>query len=230
MGRFSAPAGLGNSAADYKDLSAALEGRGLTVRTAGVSRLDWARNASGLRYREYWTGNLSPRPTVDWYLERVERAVDDAKRSSGGAPVTLLAHSAGGWLGRVYMKDFGVAGIDRWVPPRPSVLSSLSESLPCAPPPQVCVAGVPPSGSTQGHSRRYRPDPRNPGLLQQGAARLLPWQRPLRHSCRQVCLWCGPGQRVRLSPAKGCRSRLPADVRHGSFSPAKKRDSDNDWW
>jgi hypothetical protein len=31
----------------------------------------------------------------------------------GGAPITLLCHSAGGWLGRVFMLEFGVTGIDR---------------------------------------------------------------------------------------------------------------------
>lgn len=113
------------------------------------------RNASGLRYREYWAGTLQPRPTgkrqgwvtgllagapacahwhtsckmqggqrlrcwtvcgigevrhmpvstsctsaVDWYLDRVQQAVEAAKRATDGAPLTLLAHSAGGWLGR----------------------------------------------------------------------------------------------------------------------------------
>ncbi len=37
---------------------------------------------------------------VDWYLHRVQQAVEEAKRATDGAPMTLLAHSAGGWLGR----------------------------------------------------------------------------------------------------------------------------------
>jgi hypothetical protein len=37
------------------------------------------------------------------------------KRSVEGAPITVLTHSAGGWLGRVYLKDFGTAGVDRFV-------------------------------------------------------------------------------------------------------------------
>ena len=63
-----------------------------------------ARNAAGLRYPEYWSGRLTPRPTVNWYMDRIDAAVDAAKRATEGAPITLLAHSAGGWLGRVYMK------------------------------------------------------------------------------------------------------------------------------
>jgi hypothetical protein len=37
---------------------------------------------------------------VDWYLKRVEQAAEAAKRATDGAPMTLLCHSAGGWLGR----------------------------------------------------------------------------------------------------------------------------------
>jgi alpha-beta hydrolase superfamily lysophospholipase len=48
-------------------------------------------------------------------LNAVAAAVDAAKRESGGAPLTLLAHSAGGWLGRLYLRDFGTEGIDRFV-------------------------------------------------------------------------------------------------------------------
>ena len=63
--------GLGNSAADYDDLAAALVARGAAVEVAPVARIDWARNASGALTRDYWAGTLAPRPTVDWYLERV---------------------------------------------------------------------------------------------------------------------------------------------------------------
>lgn len=36
------------------------------------------------------------------YLERVDAAVHAAKERTEG-PITLLAHSAGGWLARVYL-------------------------------------------------------------------------------------------------------------------------------
>jgi triacylglycerol esterase/lipase EstA (alpha/beta hydrolase family) len=61
----------------------------------------------------WWKGTLTPRPAVDWYLTRVNQAMDDLKREVDGAPITLLCHSAGGWLGRVFMYEFGVTGIDR---------------------------------------------------------------------------------------------------------------------
>ncbi|PSC73077.1 alpha beta-hydrolase [Micractinium conductrix] len=107
--------GLGNNAKDYAPLAGLLAERGLHVEVAPVARLDWARNAAGLRYAEYWQGTLKPRPTVDWYLQRVGQAVEAAKRATDGAPLTLLAHSAGGWLGRLYMLDFDRTGIDQFV-------------------------------------------------------------------------------------------------------------------
>eukprot|EP00192_Tetraselmis_astigmatica_P014330 CAMPEP_0117669928 /NCGR_PEP_ID=MMETSP0804-20121206/12428_1 /TAXON_ID=1074897 /ORGANISM="Tetraselmis astigmatica, Strain CCMP880" /LENGTH=311 /DNA_ID=CAMNT_0005478087 /DNA_START=202 /DNA_END=1137 /DNA_ORIENTATION=- len=107
--------GLGNSAADYDSFAALLSSRGFHTQVADVARIDWVRNALGLRYPEYWSGTLSPRPTVDWYLERIDAAVEEAKRATDGAPITLLAHSAGGWMGRVYMRDFGTTGLDRFV-------------------------------------------------------------------------------------------------------------------
>ncbi|EIE27676.1 alpha/beta-hydrolase [Coccomyxa subellipsoidea C-169] len=106
--------GLGNNSQDYKAMGQALEERGLIVHTAAVTRVDWLRNAAGLRQAEYWKGTLQPRPVVDWYLERVADAVSGAQKSTDG-PITLLAHSAGGWLARVYLLGYGTDGIDRLV-------------------------------------------------------------------------------------------------------------------
>ena len=49
------------------------------------------------------------------YLNRVDACVKDLQRQTRGGPVSLLAHSAGGWLARVYLLGFGTAGIDRLV-------------------------------------------------------------------------------------------------------------------
>jgi hypothetical protein len=79
-------------------------------------RYDWARNAAGLADGAYWRGTLAPRPTVDWYLERIAAAADAAAAAAPGAPLALLAHSAGGWLGRLYMAECGgAARVDRFV-------------------------------------------------------------------------------------------------------------------
>lgn len=124
--------GLGNNAADYAALAAQLRAQHrLHTEVAPVARVDWARNAAGLLDGAYWAGTLTPRPTVDWYLERTAAAVAAARAAAPGAPLTLLAHSAGGWLGRLFMLDYGTAdlGIDRFVslgsphqPPPPGVV------------------------------------------------------------------------------------------------------------
>ena len=110
--------GLGNNAADYNKLAEILKNdHSLHVEIAPVSRLDWARNGAGLLDTAYWKGTLKPRPTVDWYLNRIDAAIQAAKQAAPDVPVTLLAHSAGGWLGRLYMLEYGTAslGIDRFV-------------------------------------------------------------------------------------------------------------------
>jgi len=107
--------GLGNNAADYADLASTLQGRGLAVEVAPVQRIDWSRNAAALTDVNWWKGTLKPRPAVDWYLTRVDSAMQALKRRVDGAPITVLTHSAGGWLGRVYLLDFGREGVDRFV-------------------------------------------------------------------------------------------------------------------
>ena len=69
------------------------------------------------------------------YLTRVDACVKALKEASGGGPISLLAHSAGGWLARVYLLGFGTAGIDRLVTlgsphqPPPKVGSTRPDSV-----------------------------------------------------------------------------------------------------
>ncbi|MEW5306959.1 MAG: hypothetical protein WDW36_009386 [Sanguina aurantia] len=107
--------GLGNNSADYTTLAAKLEAEGLVVTVAQVSRIDWSRNAAALGEKSWWEGRLNPRPAVDWYLTKVDTAMQELKQKVDGGPITMLTHSAGGWLGRVYLHGFGTAGVDRFV-------------------------------------------------------------------------------------------------------------------
>lgn len=108
--------GLGNSSADYHAFAELLQEKyNCDVEIAQVARIDWARNAAGLTDPNYWQGTLSPRPTVDWYLNRVDGALKALKEKGHTSPATMLTHSAGGWLGRVYLNDFGCQGVDRLV-------------------------------------------------------------------------------------------------------------------
>lgn len=74
---------------------------------ARVARIDWARNAAGITDPAYWAGSLRPTPTVNWYLDAITAAVDEAKAASGSNRVALVAHSAGGWMARVWLGQRG---------------------------------------------------------------------------------------------------------------------------
>ncbi|KAL6124603.1 hypothetical protein ACLB2K_077115 [Fragaria x ananassa] len=103
--------GLGNNSADYQKLEVTLRGYGVSTVTAKVARIDWLRNAAGLVDPNYWRGTLSPRPVLDWYLKRVDEAVKEAKELAQGGPLSLVGHSAGGWLARLYMEEYGISDI-----------------------------------------------------------------------------------------------------------------------
>ncbi|CAH8320206.1 unnamed protein product [Eruca vesicaria subsp. sativa] len=99
--------GLGNNSGDYKKLEITLGEYGVPSVVADVSRLDWFRNAAGLVDPAYWRGTLRPRPVLDWYLKRIDDAVREANGLSQGQGLSLIGHSAGGWLARVYMEEYG---------------------------------------------------------------------------------------------------------------------------
>ncbi|XP_068651127.1 uncharacterized protein [Aristolochia californica] len=103
--------GLGNNSDDYQRLTLSLKGYGVPIVVPKVSRVDWLKNAAGLLDASYWRGTLRPRPVLDWYLERVEEAVSEAKLLAQGGSISLIGHSAGGWLARVYMEEFGLSHI-----------------------------------------------------------------------------------------------------------------------
>ncbi|XP_062224175.1 uncharacterized protein LOC133922736 isoform X1 [Phragmites australis] len=106
--------GLGNNTGDYARLAATLrDDHGLPAAVvARVARPDWLRNAAGLVDANYWRGTLRPRPVLDWYLKRVDEAVSQARElCAPDGKISLIGHSAGGWLARVYMEEFEASDI-----------------------------------------------------------------------------------------------------------------------
>jgi pimeloyl-ACP methyl ester carboxylesterase len=85
--------GYGSPSSDYAGLCSELEavlGSDAVVRVAKVTVGTWARTLGG-------------RPVTP-VLERIDAAVDAAVREGGGGRnVTLVGHSAGGWIGRIYL-------------------------------------------------------------------------------------------------------------------------------
>ncbi|XP_044483079.1 uncharacterized protein LOC123209250 isoform X2 [Mangifera indica] len=103
--------GLGNNSGDYKKLEMTLNEYGVSTVVANVSRLDWFRNAAGLADPNYWRGTLRPRPVLDWYFKRIDEAIEKAKPLAPEGSLSLIGHSAGGWLARVYMEEFGFSDV-----------------------------------------------------------------------------------------------------------------------
>nr|AFK41740.1 unknown [Medicago truncatula] len=105
--------GLGNNSGDYQKLEATLNNNyGVSTVVAKVSRPDWLRNAAGLIDPNYWRGTLQPTPILDWYLKRVDDAVQEAMDlAPPETTLSLIGHSAGGRLARLYMQQFGVSNI-----------------------------------------------------------------------------------------------------------------------
>ena len=71
---------------------------------------------------------------MDWYLNKLETCIQEARDETSGGPITLLAHSAGGWMGRTYLVEKespGDCGVDCFV----------SLGSPHSPPPKE-AAGV----------------------------------------------------------------------------------------
>ncbi|KAG6593743.1 hypothetical protein SDJN03_13219, partial [Cucurbita argyrosperma subsp. sororia] len=104
--------GLGNNSGDYDKLRLILQKRyGVPSVVVKVSRIDWLRNAAGLLDPNYWRGTLRPRPVLDWYLNKTDQAIQEARELAQGEALSLIGHSAGGWLARVYMEEFGISHI-----------------------------------------------------------------------------------------------------------------------
>ncbi|VFQ86069.1 unnamed protein product [Cuscuta campestris] len=50
-------------------------------------------------------------PVWEWYLKRVADIVNEASEVAGGGALSLIGHSARGWLTRVYMEEFGKSDV-----------------------------------------------------------------------------------------------------------------------
>ena len=85
-------------------LSSALAARGFSVSVVPLKRSDWLRVARCAVDPAYWRGEAEPETAYGWYLDLAERAVEEAASANpSGSGVVLLAHSAGGWLGRALL-------------------------------------------------------------------------------------------------------------------------------
>lgn len=99
--------GLGNSYTDYSQLAMRLAERGhVAVAVAPIQRWQWVINVKGFFTLDYWRCTLRPDQVLGWYFEKADKAVEEiASALSEQVPLTILGHSAGGWLGRAFIAD-----------------------------------------------------------------------------------------------------------------------------
>ncbi|GAB4822294.1 hypothetical protein N2152v2_009340 [Parachlorella kessleri] len=103
--------GFGNCARDYQEpfgdadagIVAALKRRGFQPYVLPIERSDWLQVGRALLTRAYWAGSCTTHPGYSFYLERLKQLVDKARLETGCDQVDLVAHSAGGWLGRAFI-------------------------------------------------------------------------------------------------------------------------------
>ncbi len=119
------PAQFG-TAEDYEELVDALRSRGHPTTVVPLRRRDWFRLIPASLTAEYWRGELRPETALPFYFESLDKAADAAVAASPGRPISLVAHSIGGWVARAYLGQlseakrsrFGDARRDRRSPPQ----------------------------------------------------------------------------------------------------------------
>lgn len=103
--------GFGNSQDDYlapggrSDLGLAtrLEARGFRVEVMPLRRRDWARVLRSLATPDYWKRSCTVDPAYGWFLASLKTTMDLTRLKHNSDQVTVLAHSAGGWLARAFL-------------------------------------------------------------------------------------------------------------------------------
>lgn len=109
--------GFGNDSSDYAapfgaadaSLLTALRSRGFQAEVLPVERKEWLNVARCLLSPRCYTGSCTADEGYGWYLAKVGAEVERLR--SKGERVTLVGHSAGGWLARAFLGD------SRWAVP-----------------------------------------------------------------------------------------------------------------
>jgi len=137
--------GFGNAGVDYLNprgmgedfgMISALRHLGHSAEVVPITRLSWLRIARGVTSRRFWTYDSEPQDLFSFYLKETERTVLESFEKSGGQKVTLVGHSAGGWLARAILGDGDFNG-DRRVPSSDVCCGLISLGTPHFPPSNI---------------------------------------------------------------------------------------------
>ena len=87
---------------DYDLLKEALLARGHPkVEVAKLRRFDWLRITPSILTKDFWTGNLKPTPTLNFFYEGLDLAFE----AVNDVEVAIVGHSIGGWVARAYVAE-----------------------------------------------------------------------------------------------------------------------------
>ena len=153
---------------------------GIDVSVVHASRLDWLLTSSAWGWQRL--------------LQRVDQSVRQARDRCGGAPVTLIGHSSGGVMLRLYLAEHGLEG------------ASLNGAKALQSPDQP---GQPPSGQT-GHPAADVGGPAAPRLrlCSAGGLHLRGW--PLGSQQRASQRFCPPQRGQLLQANRRSSPKTPA--------------------
>lgn len=102
--------GYGCNSNDYNDIVKNCEKRNIEVDVVPISRLDWLKPFKGMFNKKFWTYDLTPDDTFDWYLNKARNTLEESFKKNNNNPVILCGHSAGGWLARALMQNKTIYG------------------------------------------------------------------------------------------------------------------------
>ena len=94
--------GFGNAIEDYDGFTEVLARRGVQTAVVPIERRDWLNIAAGVLSPRFWACSCVPDDLFRFYYDKVDATV---KAAAEDGPVTLLCHSAGGWLARGLVRD-----------------------------------------------------------------------------------------------------------------------------
>ncbi|CAN0037606.1 unnamed protein product, partial [Discosporangium mesarthrocarpum] len=80
--------------------------RGFPAYSADLTRLGWITGLLPSAVSvEYWTGNLAPAKTLQFYYEGIDRALDVINENHPGKGIHIVGHSIGGWVARAWLGE-----------------------------------------------------------------------------------------------------------------------------
>lgn len=97
--------GYGCDVNDYNDIVEHCSKFNVHVDVVPIKRYDWILPIKSIFNKKFWTYDLTPEDSFDWYLNKAKTTLINSVEKNDGYSVVLCGHSAGGWLARALMNN-----------------------------------------------------------------------------------------------------------------------------